>query len=132
MAQSITNSRRHFLTAAAAGASSLAMPTRLLAKMPLGQPQAPYFYRFTLGSAECTVVSDGPLPLGDPHTAFPNIAKEEIDRELRDNFLSASSAVLEQNVLVVNFGDRVVMFDTGMGTDTLFGASTGKLLTTLK
>ena len=39
---------------------------------------------------------------------------------------------LEQNVLVANFGDRVVLFDTGMGTDTLFGATTGKLGATLK
>jgi glyoxylase-like metal-dependent hydrolase (beta-lactamase superfamily II) len=39
--------------------------------------------------------------------------------------------VLEQNVLVVNFGNRVVLFDTGMGSDTLFGNTTGKLLTTL-
>jgi glyoxylase-like metal-dependent hydrolase (beta-lactamase superfamily II) len=132
MAQSAGNNRRHLLTAAAAGAASLALPHRLHAKMPLGQPQAPYFYRFNLGSAECTVVSDGQLPLGDPHAAFLNIAAEEIDRELRDNFLPASNAVLEQNILVVNFGDRVVLFDTGMGTDTLFGGSTGKLLVTLK
>ncbi len=40
--------------------------------------------------------------------------------------------MLEQNVLVANFGDRVVLFDTGMGTETLFGDSTGKLLVTLK
>jgi glyoxylase-like metal-dependent hydrolase (beta-lactamase superfamily II) len=132
MVQFMRNSRRHFLTGAAVGTASLALPNRLHAKMPLGQPQAAYFYRFNLGSAECTVVSDGQLPLGDPHAAFLNIAKDEIDRELRANFLPAGNAVLEQNVLVVNFGDRVVLFDTGMGTDTLFGASTGKLLKTLK
>ena len=28
--------------------------------------QAPYFYRFKFGNAEATIVSDGPLPLGDP------------------------------------------------------------------
>jgi glyoxylase-like metal-dependent hydrolase (beta-lactamase superfamily II) len=61
-----------------------------------------------------------------------NITKDEIARELHDNFLPPSNAVLEQNVLVVNFGDRVVLFDTGMGTDTLFGPTTGKLMSTLK
>jgi glyoxylase-like metal-dependent hydrolase (beta-lactamase superfamily II) len=127
----ITN-RRRFLASTAAGAATLALPGRSQAKMPLGQPQAPYFYRFKLGSAECTVVSDGQLPLGDPKNAFLNISKDEIDKELRDNFLPANNAVLEQNILVVNFGDRVVLFDTGMGTDALFGDSTGKLQKTLQ
>ncbi len=127
----ITN-RRRFLTSTAAGAAALALPGRPQAKMPAGQPQAPYFYRFKLGSAECTVVSDGQLPLGDPKNAFLNISKDEIDKELRDNFLPANNAVLEQNILVVNFGDRVVLFDTGMGTDALFGDSTGKLQKTLQ
>jgi glyoxylase-like metal-dependent hydrolase (beta-lactamase superfamily II) len=120
------------LTSTAAGAAALALPGRPQAKMPAGQPQAPYFYRFKLGSAECTVVSDGQLPLGDPKNAFLNISKDEIDKELRDNFLPANNAVLEQNILVVNFGDRVVLFDTGMGTDALFGDSTGKLQKTLQ
>jgi glyoxylase-like metal-dependent hydrolase (beta-lactamase superfamily II) len=120
------------LTTAAAGAALLGVPRQAHAKMPVGQPQAPYFYRFKLGSAECTVVSDGQLPLGDPNSAFLNIDKAEIARELKDNFLPVSNAVLEQNVLVVNFGERVVLFDTGMGSDTLFGAGTGKLMATLR
>ena len=124
--------RRRILTAAAAGSATLSLPGRLRAKMPGGLQQAPYFYRFMLGSAECTIVSDGQLPLGDPNAAFLNIDKAEIARELQANFLPAANAVLEQNILVVNFGDRVVLFDTGMGNDTLFGESTGKLLDTLR
>lgn len=121
-------SRRH----AVIGASSLVLPGPASGKMALGQAQAPYFYRFRVGSAECTVVTDGQLPLGDPNASFKNISKEEITKELAANFLPTNNAVLEQNVLVVNFGDRVVLFDTGMGTDTLFGKTTGKLLPSLK
>jgi glyoxylase-like metal-dependent hydrolase (beta-lactamase superfamily II) len=124
--------RRRVLGAAGAGAAALTLPGRLQAKMAMGQSQAPWFYRFKLGTAECTVVSDGQLPLGDPNAAFLNIEKTEIARELKDNFLPASNAVLEQNILVVNFGDRVVLFDTGMGNDKLFGDSTGKMLKTLQ
>lgn len=124
--------RRRLLAGASLAATALSSPRSVLAKMPLGQSQAPYFHRFKLGDAECTIVSDGQLPLGDPNAAFLKITKEEIGRELRDNFLPVANAVLEQNVLVVNFGDRVVLFDTGMGTDALFGASTGKLQGTLK
>ncbi len=123
--------RRHVLMGAAAGAS-LVLPGRGLAKMAMSQTQVPYFYRFKLGSAECTVVTDGHLPLGDPNASFTNITKDEISRELMANFLPTDNAVLEQNVLVVNFGDRLVLFDTGMGTDTLFGKTTGKLQASLK
>jgi glyoxylase-like metal-dependent hydrolase (beta-lactamase superfamily II) len=126
-----TISRRAVLAGMTAGAA-LSLPGMARAKLPAGQPQAPYFYRFKLGDAECTIVSDGQLPLGNPSAAFLNITKEEIARELHDNFLPADNAVLEQNVLVANLGDRVVLFDTGMGTDALFGASTGKLMGTLK
>lgn len=124
--------RRRVLAGAGLIAAALAWPVGARAKMPMGQTQAPYFYRFKLGQAECTIVSDGQLPLGDPNAAFLKITKEEIARELHENFLPAANAVLEQNVLVVNFGDRVVLFDTGMGTDTLFGPTTGKLPATLK
>jgi glyoxylase-like metal-dependent hydrolase (beta-lactamase superfamily II) len=126
------STRRQLLTTAGAGIAALSLSSRVQAKMAMGQPQAPYFYRFKLGSAECTVVSDGQLPLGDPNAAFLNIDKAEIARELNDNFLPASNAVLEQNILVVNFGDRVVLFDTGMGGETLFGDSTGKMMATLR
>jgi hypothetical protein len=107
--------RRQVLTAAGGGAAALALPGRPGAKMPLGLPQVPYFYRFKLGSAECTVVSDGILPLGNPSDSFVNISKEEIARELRDNFLPTNDAVLEQNVLVVNFGDRSSCSTPGWG-----------------
>ena len=125
--------RRGLLAGAslAAGASTFAVPRRTLAKAPMGQPQVPYFYRFKVGTAECTVVSDGVLPLGDPDKSFTHITHDEIQKELNDNFLPTNNAILEQNALVVNFGDRLVLFDTGMGTDRLFGKTTGKLLDSL-
>jgi hypothetical protein len=42
-------------------------------------------------------------------------------RQLNENFLPIDNAVLEQNVLVLNTGDRLVLFDTGMGSLKLFG-----------
>ena len=48
------------------------------AKAPMLGTQAPYFYRFKLGNAEATIVSDGPLPLGDPHKAFLGLTKDEM------------------------------------------------------
>lgn len=126
--------RQALLGAAAAGAgtlSGLQLPSTH-AKAPLSTTQAPYFYRFNHGKMQATVVSDGPLPLGDPTGAFLGASKEEISKLLTDNFLSPANAVLEQNILVINTGDKLVLFDTGMGTSTMFGPTTGKLLASLK
>jgi glyoxylase-like metal-dependent hydrolase (beta-lactamase superfamily II) len=40
--------------------------------------------------------------------------------------------VLEQNILVLNTGDKLVLFDTGMGSSQMFGPTPGKMLANLK
>jgi glyoxylase-like metal-dependent hydrolase (beta-lactamase superfamily II) len=124
-------SRRRFLAGTTA-AAALALSGSALAKAPMLNTQAPYFYRFKLGSAEGTIVSDGPLPLGDPHANFLGLTKEEMDKQLTENFLPLQNAVLEQNALVINTGDRLVLFDTGLGSLNIFGPTTGKLMNSLK
>jgi glyoxylase-like metal-dependent hydrolase (beta-lactamase superfamily II) len=126
-------SRRHLLQGGAAiAASGLMGASSALAKAPMSNTQAPYFYRFKLGNAEATIVSDGPLPLGDPTQAFLGLSKDEISRQLDTNFLPLENAVLEQNALIVNTGSHLVLFDTGMGTAADFGPTTGKLLNSMK
>ena len=92
-----------------------------LAKAPFATDQAPYFYRFTHGKMQATVVSDGILPLGEPSGSFLGTSKEEIGKMLTDNFLSPTNVVLEQNILVLNTGDKLVLFDTGMGSSRCSG-----------
>jgi glyoxylase-like metal-dependent hydrolase (beta-lactamase superfamily II) len=119
-------------TAAAAfiGSASMA-PVR--AKAPMQNTQAPAFYRFKLGAIEATVVSDGPLPMGEPKPdIFVGLSKDEFGKALTDNFLPTDNVVLEQNALVVNTGDRVALFDTGMGTSKMLGPDTGRLIANLK
>ncbi len=110
------------------GATFDSLTSPALAKAPKLGTQSPYFHRFILGDAEVSVVSDGPLPLGDPGGAFLGVPKEEVAKMLTDNFLPANNVVLEQNAPIVNFGDRMVLFDTGMGTSKAFGPTTGRLL----
>lgn len=128
-------SRRQALIASAAalgaGASGLPMP-EAQAKAPILATQTPYFYRFPLGKFQITMVSDGPLPLGDPSGAFLGASKEEISKMLTDNFLSPSNAVLEQNAPIVNTGSQLVLFDTGMGTQKMFGPTTGRLVQSMR
>jgi glyoxylase-like metal-dependent hydrolase (beta-lactamase superfamily II) len=134
-AQSQLNfSRRSLLGAGAAlAAIGTSLPPRdAFARAPMSNTQAPYFYRFKLGSVEATVVSDGPLPLGDPSGAFLGLSKDEIAKQLTDNFLPLENAVLEQNAVIVNTGSHLILFDTGMGTAKDFGPTTGKLLNSMK
>lgn len=101
------------------------------AKMPRGLKQAPYFYRFKIGNMEATVISDGVVPAGPPEGVFLGLSKEEITRQLTDSFLPTDNVVVEQNILVLNTGSQVVLFDTGMGILKTFGPSTGLLMKSL-
>ena len=88
-----------------------------LAKAPMLGTQAPYFYRFKLGDAEATIVSDGPLPLGDPHDELPR-------PHARRRWTSSSPTISCRSTTpcssrtrsIVNTGDRLILFDTGMGS----------------
>ena len=101
------------------------------ARMPFAATQVPYFYRFPVGKFQATIVSDGPLPLGDPAASFKGVTKEETAKALTDNFLPADNTVLEQNALVLNTGSKLVLFDSGMGTSKAFGPTTGRLMRSL-
>lgn len=126
------HSRRDALSLGLGLAAAAALPAgQALARAPKLNNQAPYFYRFGFGEAEVSVVSDGPLPLGDPGDSFLGVPKEEIRAMLSRNFLNPTSVTLEQNIPVVNFGDRLVLFDTGMGTSQAFGPTTGRLIKSL-
>jgi glyoxylase-like metal-dependent hydrolase (beta-lactamase superfamily II) len=119
-------SRRSLLALGAGLGASTFLGGSALAKAPKLGTQTPYWHRFVLGDAEVTVVSDGPLPLGDPSGTFTGVPKEEVKKMLSDNFLNPDNVVLEQNSPVVNTGDKLVLFDTGMGTSKAFGPTTGR------
>ncbi|MEL6225818.1 MAG: MBL fold metallo-hydrolase [Pseudomonadota bacterium] len=134
-------SRRHALlgTAALAGATTgfgLLAPGlgsgSAFAKAPMAEGQAPYFYRFKHGEMQGTVISDGRLPLGEPSSSFLGTTKKEVGDMLTRHFLDPSNVILEQNILVLNTGQNLVLFDTGMGESTMFGPTTGQMMKNLK
>ena len=45
---------------------------------------------------------------------------------LTSNFLDPTNVILEQNILVLDTGSNVILFDTGMGESTMFGPTTGR------
>lgn len=119
-------SRRSLLALGAGLGASAMLGSSALARAPKLGTQTPYWHRFNLGDAEVTVVSDGPLPLGDPSGTFTGVPKEEVKKMLADNFLSPDNVVLEQNSPIVNTGDKLILFDTGMGSSKMFGPTTGR------
>ena len=126
-------SRRQILAAGAASLSYATLPRAAFAKAPMANTQAPAFYRFKVGGFEATVVSDGPLHMGEPNAGvFSDVNKEQMVKELTDNFLPTDDVLLEQNALVINTGERVVLFDTGVGSTKIMGPDSGRLISSLK
>ena len=59
---------------------------------------------------------------------FAGVSKEDMTKDLTDNFLPTDNVALEQNALVINTGDRLVLFDTGVGASKVLGPTAGRLL----
>lgn len=129
-------SRRQFFSktvaaAAVAGLANVVPIATAHARAPFASTQAPYFYRFKIGAIEATVVSDGPFSLGDPAATLNGTSKEEVSKILSEHFIPTEKLMIEQNVLIINTGDKVVMFDTGLGDFQFFGKTSGRLLNSM-
>jgi hypothetical protein len=127
-------SRRNFMALGASAGIGLGLGsigTSALAKAPKLRVQSPYWYRFNVGEAEITVVSDGWQMLGDPSNSFLGVPKDEVRKELTDNFMNPSDMNIELNSFVVNSNDKMVLFDTGLGASKMFGPKGGLLAKSL-
>src|SRR5262249_27213873 len=109
-------SRRQLLAAASATTALGLLCTPAPAKAPMLNTPAPAFYRFKIGSIEATVVSDGPLAIGPDARTFRGPTADELGQMMSDHFLPADNVVLDQNVLVINTGDKLALFETGMSS----------------
>ena len=128
-------SRRGLLAgmSAAGAAAAFGLDAPAFARAPMQNNAAPGFYRFKVGAFEATVITDGPLALGEPKAEiWSGLSKEDFGKALADNFLPADNMFLEQNTLLINTGDKLVLFDTGTGFAKAMGPYTGKLMANLK
>jgi glyoxylase-like metal-dependent hydrolase (beta-lactamase superfamily II) len=134
MASRFDFSRRDVLMGASVAGLATTMPLApSLAKAPMQNVQAPGIYRFKVGAFEATVISDGPLMMGPPQAdVFVGLSKEDFIKALSDNYLPVDNLAFEQNMLLLNTGDRLVLFDTGVGSAKMMGPHSGKLLANLK
>src|SRR3979411_1149701 len=122
----INVSRRSLLALGAGLGASTMLGGSALARAPKLGTQTAYWHSFNLGDAGVAIDSDGPLPLGPPKGTFVGVPDDEVKKMLSDNFLSPDNVVLEQKSPIVNTGDKLILFDTGMGTSKAFGPTTGR------
>lgn len=122
---------RRLLLAAAAAAPVLGL-RRADAAAPFLNTNAAPFYRFKHGTFEVTVVSDGPLVLPSPDQVMSEAPKADIERMLTAARLPTNTWIGPQNLLVVNTGRNLVLFDTGMGDRSkALGPDNGHLMRNL-
>src|SRR5271169_1636466 len=101
---------------AAAGLVGSAFPGA--AKAPLLKTQASAFCRFNVGGIEAAVVSDGVI-VGVTKTTFVGPAATNVEKMMTNLFLPTDKFVMDQNALVINIGDKLALFETGMASAKL-------------
>jgi glyoxylase-like metal-dependent hydrolase (beta-lactamase superfamily II) len=120
-------SRRDILRLAAL-APALALPSILTARSAAAAQNAGWF-RFTLGDAEVTIVSDGNLTT-PANLLGVNADPEEVKAFLKARFLDPDVNYAHTNHVIVRQGDRMVLTDVGSGEK--FQPTAGKLLANLE
>lgn len=122
-------SRRNWIKGIGAGALTAAFGTQLrVAQAQDGMAQALAFHRFPLGSFEVTIVRDAILELN------PSIFGGNVSETAGADALAAANLPTDMipgtvNLLMVNTGSNIVLFDTGFGMDNPNG---GRLAPTLE
>ena len=111
--------RRHLLAgAAAAGAASaltsLGAPAARAALAPAGA-QAPGFYRYKVGSYECTSINDGARSFPMPDTFVKNVPKEEALAAAEAAYMPKGMVTVPFNPQLINTGSKLILIDCGNG-----------------
>ncbi len=121
-------SRRDILKmSAAAPAFAIGAPALAKISAPVSGQSAGYF-RFTVGAAKLTVVSDGHFT-NSVRSIGINADEAEIVDFMEAHFLDASSHYEHTNHVVIELGDSKILVDVGSGNR--FSPTTGRMLENL-
>lgn len=122
MSEVIITRRNALLGTVAAGVAAAAAPVvtaPALAKAELKGVDIPVHARFKLGDFDVTTLLAGQRTVpGDPQGTFAmNVEKAEFEKVSKENFLPTDAAKFYFTPTVVNTGNELVLFDTGLGGD---------------
>lgn len=85
-------------------------------RLEINRAMPPQTDRFSVGSIEVLVVKDGARASGAPNETFgTDQSAETVGALLQENFLPADGFVNSFAPVVINTGNEVILFDTGMG-----------------
>ena len=119
--------RRHALAGAAALAAAPLLPQAPAnAAAPVADKQAPSFYRYKVGDAQVTAISDGVNNFALPDTFVLNVKKDEVNAALEKNFMPKDKMSIQFAPLVINSGGKLIVVDTGNGA-AAFASSKGNV-----
>ena len=111
--------RRQLLAGtAAAGAAAALSPFQAStanAAVPAAGAQAPGFYRYKVGSIECTSINDGARSFPMPDTFVKNASKEEALAAAEAAYMPKGMVTVPFNPQLINTGSKLVLIDCGNG-----------------
>ena len=111
--------RRQLLAGAAAVGAATALssfPTSTAtAAVPASGAQAPGFYRYKVGSFECTSINDGARTFPMPDTFVKNAPKEEALAAADAAYMPKGMVTIPFNPQLINTGSKLVLIDSGNG-----------------
>ncbi len=112
--------RRQLLTGAAAAGAASALTSSFAvwpahAAVPLAGAQAPGFYRYKVGSYECTSINDGARSFPLPDTFVTNVKKDEALAAAEASYMPQGMVTVPFNPQLINTGSKLVLIDTGNG-----------------
>lgn len=111
--------RRNVMAAVAGMAAAGAMGPLVSARPARAQgapaSQAPGWYRYRVGDAEITVVTDGASRFKFPDAFVSNVKREDVNKALEAVFLEQDMMTIPYTPIVVRNGGRTTVIDTGTG-----------------
>jgi glyoxylase-like metal-dependent hydrolase (beta-lactamase superfamily II) len=115
--------RRHLLTGAAVAGAATALTslgtTTASASVPLAGGQAPGFYRYKVGSYECTSINDGARSFPMPDKFVSNIPKDQALSAAEAAYMPKGMVTVPFNPQLINTGSKLILIDTGNGVANL-------------
>jgi len=104
--------------AVAAGAATALTPSAISTARAAAPPsggQAPGFYRYKVGSYECTSLNDGARSFPLPDTFVTNVPKAEALAAAEAAYMPQGMVTVPFNPQLVNTGGKLVLIDSGNG-----------------